>query len=76
MEIIVIALLIILVGAAFLFGRFVGKRSVLNFAGDLVFDHFELGDSAPYMAISTDIETIKKSRYISLRVRHVGNSQK
>ena len=68
--------IVILVIASFFFGRFVGLRQNLNLAGDLVFDHFKLGDPVPYMAISTDIETIKKSRYISLRVRHVGNSQK
>lgn len=72
----IIILVIVTFIASFFFGRFVEHRRNLNLAGDLVFDHFELGDSVPYMAISTDIETIKKSRYISLRVRHVGNSQK
>lgn len=74
MEFILLGILIFIV--AFLLGHFFGRHQNLNLAGDLVFDHFELGESVPYMAISKDIETIKKSRYISLRVRHVGNSQK
>lgn len=68
MLVIIVVSLIIL---AFLFGVFIGRGYKVKPVGDLIFDHFEPGESIPYMAISEDLETIKKAAYISLRVRHI-----
>lgn len=60
----------------FFLGIIIGRRMRVKPAGDLVFDHAGPGDSIPYMAIAENIEMIKRSRYIVLRVRHIDDSQK
>lgn len=72
MEFILIVVSIIL----FFLGIIIGRRMRVRPAGDLVFDHAGPGDSIPYMAIAENIETIRQSQYIVLRVRHIGDSQK